>query len=578
MKIFDPIAVPVPLGSVLTASNVAEDEASAWAAPAWAGVAAAEANTWFSVAYGNGVWIAVATTGTNRTMRSVNGGVSWSAVAAAEANAWESVAYGDGVWIAVASTGTNRVMRSVNDGVSWSAVAAAEANSWQSVAYGGGVWVAVANSGTNRVMRSVDGGSTWTAVAAIEVNTWQSVAYGDGVFVAVADQNIATGFNRVMRSTNGGATWSGVAAAEQNSWNSVAYGDGAWIAVSSGGTNRVMRSTDGGATWKAIAAAEQNIWQGVAYGGGAWVAVGFTGTNLAMRSVDGGLTWAAEAESEDILWRSVAYGAGVWIAVANTGTNRTMKLVTYTAGQEAIYTPDKHLYEVLADSTIDTPAAGVLRDPPTWLDLGFINRWKMFDEAVTLQTTKAISVDVTIAPGISADAVAAMNVSGYSVQVIRASTGYNVETVLNGKTDLVFLLPTKTTGSIQVIVWGDAAHTGGTAKIGELLIGASTEFGFINSGSSVGITDFSKKTTDAFGNLTVVERAFSKRASFDMTIYSSEVDALQSFLAALRATPAVYIGVEEYSSTIVYGFYRSFTIVIGGPTRSACSLEVEGLT
>jgi len=46
-------------------------------------------------------------------MRSTNGGASWSAVAATEANSWSSVSYGDGVWVAVAGNGTNRVMRSV---------------------------------------------------------------------------------------------------------------------------------------------------------------------------------------------------------------------------------------------------------------------------------------------------------------------------------------------------------------------------------------------------------------------------------------------------------------------------------
>ena len=82
-------------------------------------------------------------------------GTEWTAVSAAEANQWYSVAYGDGVWVAVAQTGTNRVMRSTNGGASWSAVAATEANSWSSVSYGDGVWVAVAGNGTNRVMRSV---------------------------------------------------------------------------------------------------------------------------------------------------------------------------------------------------------------------------------------------------------------------------------------------------------------------------------------------------------------------------------------------------------------------------------------
>jgi hypothetical protein len=287
----------------------------------WTAVAAAEANQWFSVAYGNGVWIAVSSNGTNRVMRSTDDGATWSAVAATEANQWRSVAYANGVWIAVSSDGTNRVMRSTDDGATWSAVAAAEANAWRSVAYADGVWVAVAAGGTNRVMRSTDNGATWSAVAAAEANAWFSVAYGNGVWIAVSSD----GTNRVMRSTNNGATWSAVAAAEANEWRSVAYANGVWIAVADSGTNRVMRSTDDGATWSAVAASEANEWRSVAYGNGVWIAVANSGTNRVMRSTDDGVTWSAVAAAEANAWRSVAYENGVWIAVAFNGTNRVMR-------------------------------------------------------------------------------------------------------------------------------------------------------------------------------------------------------------------------------------------------------------
>jgi hypothetical protein len=287
----------------------------------WSAVAAAEANTWQSVAYGNSVWVAVASSGTNRVMRSTDDGATWSAVVAAEANTWRSVAYGNSVWVAVSGSGTNRVMRSTNGGVTWSAVAAAESNAWESVAYGNSVWVAVASTGTNRVMRSTDDGATWSAVAAAAANEWESVAYGNGVWVAVA----TTGTNRVMRSTDDGATWSAVAAAEANAWYSVAYGNDVWVAVAYNGTNRVMRSTNGGSTWTAVAAADANEWYAVSYGNGVWVAIAGTGTNRVMRSANGGVTWSAVAAAEANTWLSVAYGNSVWVAVAQTGTNRAMR-------------------------------------------------------------------------------------------------------------------------------------------------------------------------------------------------------------------------------------------------------------
>jgi len=88
------------------------------------------------------------------------GGETWTPRAATEANSWTSVAYGNGLFVAVSQNGTNGVMTS-SDGITWTPRAAAEANAWISVAYGNGLFVAVSLDGTNRVMTSPDG-ITWT--------------------------------------------------------------------------------------------------------------------------------------------------------------------------------------------------------------------------------------------------------------------------------------------------------------------------------------------------------------------------------------------------------------------------------
>jgi hypothetical protein len=168
----------------------------------WTAVAQPSTSQWVSVTYGdpspgdfpNGVWVAVAQGGTgSRVMRSEDDGVTWTAADAAEANQWQSVAYGNSVFVAVASTGTNRVMRSANGGETWTAVAATEENAWQSVAYGNGVWVAVSRDGTNRVMRSTNNGLSWTTATPPEANPWRAVAYGNGVWIAVAQADTLEG-------------------------------------------------------------------------------------------------------------------------------------------------------------------------------------------------------------------------------------------------------------------------------------------------------------------------------------------------------------------------------------------------
>jgi len=82
-----------------------------------------------------------------------NGGEIWTIQTSAADNEWFSVAYGNGLFVAVAITGTgNRVMTSP-DGITWTSRTSAADNGWRSVAYGNGLFVAVSPDGTgNRVM------------------------------------------------------------------------------------------------------------------------------------------------------------------------------------------------------------------------------------------------------------------------------------------------------------------------------------------------------------------------------------------------------------------------------------------
>ena len=67
------------------------------------GQTAAEANIWYSVTYGNGLFVAVAGSGTHRVMTSPDG-ITWTARTAAAASSWYGVTYGNGLFVAVADT------------------------------------------------------------------------------------------------------------------------------------------------------------------------------------------------------------------------------------------------------------------------------------------------------------------------------------------------------------------------------------------------------------------------------------------------------------------------------------------
>jgi hypothetical protein len=305
-------------GAASVSENLIPTESSDIIGTNWMQRTSAADNIWNSVTYGNGLFVAVASSGTgNRVMTSPNG-VTWTARASSVGNSWRSVAYGNGLFVAVASTGTgNRVMTSP-DGITWTTRTSAANNSWTSVTYGNNLFVAVANSGSfNRVMTSPDG-ITWTIITSIVDNGWSGVTYGNGLFVA------ASVYNKFMTSPDG-INWTLRTTAAINNWTSITYGNNLFVAVANSGVgNRVMTSPDG-ITWTSRTSAADNSWYSVTYGNNLFVAVASTGTGNRVMTSSNGINWTARTSAADNSWYGVCYGNGIFVAVASSGTgNRVM--------------------------------------------------------------------------------------------------------------------------------------------------------------------------------------------------------------------------------------------------------------
>ena len=138
-----------------------------------------QSDSWCSVAYGNGKFVAVAGSGGAAYS---NNGITWTPVTLPSSASWSSVTYGNGKFVAVAE-GSDAAAYST-DGVTWTVVTLPSSASWSFVAYGNGKFVAVAGGGS--AAYSTDG-ITWTVVTLPSSVSWCSVTYGDGKFVAVAE-------------------------------------------------------------------------------------------------------------------------------------------------------------------------------------------------------------------------------------------------------------------------------------------------------------------------------------------------------------------------------------------------------
>lgn len=266
---------------------------------------------------------------------------------------------------------------------------------------------------------------------------------------------------------------------------------------------------------------------------------------------------------------------------------------TYTLGTKRIYA--HHVYEVIVSSTTDRPDIGAAATTPTWLDLGVTNRFKMFDQIISTQTSYTGAVDVDVTPGAIINAAAFFGLSGNEITltitdpvegvVFTETRSLQDNTIITDwysyffeeisyLSDMVFLgLPAYGSAMFTAYVDGGA----GTAKVGEMVIGKQRTLGVANFGTSVSIQDYSVKSTDEFGNTVIVQRAYSKRADYDVTVETASVAAVQKALADIRTTPTVFVGDENRSETVVYGFYKQFNIVLSTPSISDCSIEVEGL-
>jgi hypothetical protein len=115
-------------------------------------------------------------------------------------------------------------------------------------------------------------------------------------------------------------------------------------------------------------------------------------------------------------------------------------------------------------------------------------------------------------------------------------------------------------------------------SLGTIGYGMAVDVGITTYGVQVGIIDYSKKDTDAFGNTIIVKRAYSKRINCKLEIDASLSDEVARYLSSIRSTPVIWAGTDIYDSTIVYGYYKDFGIDVPYPTMHNCSLTIEGLT
>lgn len=272
---------------------------------------------WEAVTYGNGTFVAVASSGSgNRVMTSTNG-TDWVSRTSASDSDWQAITFADNLFVAV---GTDAVMTSP-DGITWTS-RTSPVGAWQSVTNCSNLFVATATWGSNYVMTSPNG-ITWTVRTPAYTWSHDAVACSGAVprYVATCQ------FGRAWSSADGVGTWSQQNPGAIVDIRTIAFGGGrfAWLEYNNTSGNRYSAYSINGVNWFSNGSAPANQWRNITYGNGQFVAVAEGGVNARVAYSSDGVSWNLGSGAAAISWQGVAYGGGVYVAVANSGSgNRVM--------------------------------------------------------------------------------------------------------------------------------------------------------------------------------------------------------------------------------------------------------------
>lgn len=237
-------------------------------------------------------------------------------------------------------------------------------------------------------------------------------------------------------------------------------------------------------------------------------------------------------------------------------------------------------------------------DDGTWwtvYDLS-ANPWKMFSQKVGDQSVGSGSITVDITPGEIVNGLAFFNVDADSVSIVvddpTDGEVYNQTVTLSDSTEINSwyewffeeIIPIRDGVKLDLPPYPSATITvtftvsTGNAKVGALVLGSQKELGKTLWGSSFGVNDYSTKAEDSFGNFSVVQGSYAKRAEFDVSLETKQVKRIQTILTNYRATPAVWVGSEDYEPLIVYGYYSDTDVIMSSLVYSDISIDVRGIT
>lgn len=271
-------------------------------------------------------------------------------------------------------------------------------------------------------------------------------------------------------------------------------------------------------------------------------------------------------------------------------------VTTYAIGTQ-VYDGLYGVYQAVTSNTNKQPR----NNPLDWSYVRPSNGWALFDSEASTVSTGTTTITFKIATG-TLEGIALLNLVANTVaikvtdgvsgpiiyeasQSLTSNTFFDWYEYFFRDTDTALIRTQAVFTDLPLLnytnTYTEVTITGtGTVSIGTCTFGTMSEIGSAEYGVTSGITDYSVKETDEFGQTTFVRRAFSKRMTGRVLIDNKQLNSVQRTLYSLRAVPALWIASQNpdlEEALVVFGYYKDFTTDISYPNFSYCSLEIEGL-
>lgn len=260
---------------------------------------------------------------------------------------------------------------------------------------------------------------------------------------------------------------------------------------------------------------------------------------------------------------------------------------TYVQGDiVTVLATDSHL---LYESQVGSNTGNAVTDTTKWLEVGYTNRWLMFDKTVQTQTVAPRQITQVITPGVLVNTVMLLNVTGASATVAQTISGYSKTKrllthpvsnwydffyePLRQLKDVVFDdVPPYKAGVLTITVDNNDEDAG----LGCLFIAKSRFIGTTQWDFTGGILSYST-SKETMGVIRMNKRANAKRLNFAVQIPQGYEDEAYRLLTDYTDVEIGIIGTSAYGMGLAYGFLGQWEVPVSNSGKTA-PIEFRALT